>query len=543
MKKILALTLAVLMILGLLAGCSSSDAGSAGVSANYYGLNTVTDGKLTVAVSPDFAPMGFVDATKEGQDRFVGFDILLAKYLAEEMGLELVISPMNFDACQTAVSLGVVDMSLCGFSWSETREENYNLSDYYQAGDDENQTLITMAQNAGKYTTAESLAGLKVGAQTASLQEDLCKSQLADCELVIVADMTTALMQLRNGDFDVLAVAEGHADSILVSNKDLAKAGFYFEVDPRYTGNVIMMRKGNDALTDVVNQLLAQAKAAGYYLTWYDESRSIAGVEVIYDENGNIISESEVEAEIEIEEAASGLDFGTIAANVSKLWSEYWQVFLIEGLTCTIQLTCIAVILGVLLGAVVAMLKMSKFKVVRFLISIYIEVIRGTPALLQLYIFVFALPTLLPLKLSYFTWTAIALSINSSAYVSEVIRSGIQSIDKGQTEAARSLGLSNSQTMMRIVLPQAVRNILPALGNEFIMILKETSLASTFFVGDLMTSYLTVKGATYLGFECLLIVGMIYLCVTFPLSKVVGYFEKKMASPNSYRKRAKKEAQ
>ena len=230
------------------------------------------------------------------------------------------------------------------------------------------------------------------------------------------------------------------------------------------------------------------------------------------------------------------MNFEVIVKNIAMLWSEYWHVFLIEGLTTTLKLTAIAVSIGVLLGTVVAILKMSKFKIVRFLISIYIEVIRGTPILLQLYIFVFALPSLIPLKLSYFTWTAVALSINSSAYVSEVIRSGIQSVDKGQTEAARSLGMSGTQTMMRIILPQAVRNILPALGNEFIMKLKETSLASTFIVGDLMTSYLTVKGATYLGFECLIIVGIIYLCVTFPLSKIVGAFEKRMNNPNSYKK-------
>lgn len=235
------------------------------------------------------------------------------------------------------------------------------------------------------------------------------------------------------------------------------------------------------------------------------------------------------------------MNFVTIGSNIIKVLSQYWKVFLLEGLSNTLLLTVIAVSLGALLGALVAILKMSRFKVVRFLISIYIEVIRGTPILLQLYIFVFALPNLLPfLNLSYFTWTAIALCINSSAYVSEVFRSGIQAVDKGQTEAARSLGLSAGQTMRKIILPQAIRNILPALGNEFIMILKETSLASTFFVGDLMTSYLTVKGATYLGFECLLIVGMIYLCVTFPLSKLVSWFEKKMANPQSYKRHTRK---
>ncbi len=232
------------------------------------------------------------------------------------------------------------------------------------------------------------------------------------------------------------------------------------------------------------------------------------------------------------------MDFQLIGMNIVKLITTYWKVYLIEGVTKTLQFTCIAVILGVILGTFVAMLKMSKLKVVRFLASVYIEVIRGTPILLQLYVFYFVLPKVLPfLDLTPFMWVAIAMCVNSGAYVSEVIRSGIQAVDKGQTEAARSLGMNQAQTMMKIVLPQAVRNILPALGNEFIMILKETSLASTFFLGDLMTSHKIVSGATYLQLESLLIVGAIYLCITFPLSKLVEWFEKKMSTDKSYKNR------
>lgn len=232
------------------------------------------------------------------------------------------------------------------------------------------------------------------------------------------------------------------------------------------------------------------------------------------------------------------MDFSVVGSNIVKLLTNYWQVFLIEGLKGTLTLTAIAVILGVALGALVALCKMSRFKLVRFLITVYIEVIRGTPILLQLYIFTFVLPQIMTfMNLTNFMWVAIALCINSSAYVSEVIRSGIQAVDKGQTEAARSLGMNPSQTMWKIIMPQAIRNILPALGNEFIMILKETSLASTFFLGDLMTSYLKVKGATYLGFEALIIVGVIYLCLTYPLSQLVGYYERKMSGDKSYKKR------
>ena len=234
------------------------------------------------------------------------------------------------------------------------------------------------------------------------------------------------------------------------------------------------------------------------------------------------------------------MDFSLIIPNIVKLMQEYWYIFLVTGIKNTLILTAISVAMGTVLGTVIAMAKMSKLKILRFIVTLYVEVLRGTPILLQLYIFYFVIPQILTFfDLTPFMWVAVALCVNSSAYVSEIIRSGIQAVDKGQTEAARGLGMSASQTMMRIVLPQAIRNILPALGNEFIMMLKETSLASTFFLGDLMTSSLIVRGATYLTLEPMIIVALIYLLMTYPLSKIVGHFEKKLAGEN-YKPRKKK---
>ncbi len=235
------------------------------------------------------------------------------------------------------------------------------------------------------------------------------------------------------------------------------------------------------------------------------------------------------------------MSLATILSNIVKIMSKYWDVFLIRGVSITLILSAITVFFGAIFGSLLAFAKMSRFKLLRFVVTAFVEIIRGTPILLQLYIGYFIVPLALPmLGMSTFASISVALIINSSAYVSEVIRSGIQAVDKGQTEAARSLGLSQSQAMIKVVLPQAIKNILPALGNEFIMIIKETSLASTFFVGDLMTSYLTVKGATYLAFESLIIVGVIYFVLTFSLSKVVAHFEKRMANEDSPRADAKR---
>ena len=155
--------------------------------------------------------------------------------------------------------------------------------------------------------------------------------------------------------------------------------------------------------------------------------------------------------------------------------------------------------------------------------------IRGTPMLLQITLSYLTLPELLHMDIQPLYCVILALILNSAAYVSEIIRAGIQAVDVGQAEAARSLGLSSSMTMREIILPQAIKNILPALCNEFIMIVKDSSLGSTFFVGELMTVQATIKGALYLTLEPLMIVAMIYFCLTFTLSKGVVLLERRMS--------------
>ena len=215
-------------------------------------------------------------------------------------------------------------------------------------------------------------------------------------------------------------------------------------------------------------------------------------------------------------------------ANIERLITKYGMNF-VEGLGMTLLLAFVSVLVGCLIGAIVAIMRLSKSKVLNGIAAVYTEIIRDTPLLLQLYFFYFLLPDILPaLELSKFTCIAVALIINSGAYMSEIFRSGIQSIDRGQTEAARSLGLSSGQTMMRFILPQAFKNVLPAMCNEFVAITKETSLASTFYVGDLMTQYQTISGKTYLVIEPLLIIGVIYFVLTFTMSKLVALLEKKL---------------
>ncbi|MBE6584269.1 MAG: amino acid ABC transporter permease [Ruminococcaceae bacterium] len=218
--------------------------------------------------------------------------------------------------------------------------------------------------------------------------------------------------------------------------------------------------------------------------------------------------------------------------DMGKIFVKYWDLFLIKGLSATILLSIMTVFFGTVFGALLALVKIGKIKPLKWIVNAIVEIIRGTPMLLQLYISTFLIPVLIPsmneLENKKLICISFTLILNSAAYVSEIIRSGIEAVDKGQTEAARSLGLNSTTTMIQVVLPQAVKNILPALGNEFITIIKETSLASTFYVGELMTQYHIIVGKTHNSLPILMIIGIIYFVLNFVLSKLLGVFERRM---------------
>ena len=236
-----------------------------------------------------------------------------------------------------------------------------------------------------------------------------------------------------------------------------------------------------------------------------------------------------------------------------------------EGLVITILLALFTVVLGFVLGILLAIMRMSdvrpfrslgldkdghlrnggflltlsKFNPISFLATTYVEIIRSTPVLVQIliiYLGVFGQLVKLPrftilgfIKFDRFFPGVVALGINSAAYLCEIIRSGIQSIDGGQTEASRSLGMSQGLTLRHIILPQALRNILPAIANEFVVIIKESAITYTIGVQDIMAAVNSIRGATFLVMEPLLVATALYFCLCFPTSKIIAYFERRMS--------------
>ena len=285
LKKFVCLLLAALTVFALCA-CGSSGEKSA--------LQEIKDsGVLTVALSPDYSPMEFVDSSKTGQEQYVGFDVMLAQFIAEELGVKLEIQAMSFDACQTAVSTASVPLSISGFSWTEERAENFELSDYYYAGENETeQVLLIRKADADKYKTAEDFDGVDVGAQNASLQMMMVTEQLPNAKPYTIGDIGVGVLELQSGNIEALAVAAGNAEMIVDSNPDLMVCEWEFDVKTEYEANVVLITKGETELLEAVNAALQKAYDEVYYGVWYEEAVELA--------------KSENAAEVSIEDGANG---------------------------------------------------------------------------------------------------------------------------------------------------------------------------------------------------------------------------------------------
>lgn len=249
-------------------------------------------------------------------------------------------------------------------------------------------------------------------------------------------------------------------------------------------------------------------------------------------------------------------------SNFSKI-APYAQLFR-QGLLVTVLLSLFTVVIGFCLALILALMRMSNFRPLRFLgidkdgnqreggallaiskfnpldflATAYVEILRSTPVIVQIFIIYFGVFSMIELpnfqlfgfiKFNRFFPGVVALGMNSGAYLCEIIRAGIQSIDGGQTEAARSLGLSQTQNLRHIILPQALKNILPAIANEFVVIIKESAITYTIGVQDIMSAVNAVKGATFVIIEPLLVATAIYFCLCFPTSKLIAYFERRMS--------------
>ncbi|WP_078393285.1 amino acid ABC transporter permease [Shouchella patagoniensis] len=202
--------------------------------------------------------------------------------------------------------------------------------------------------------------------------------------------------------------------------------------------------------------------------------------------------------------------------------------YLVEGLKLTLIITLIGVFLGSIIGSILGLMKLSRIKLIKAVSVVFVEVVRGTPLLAQIFFIHFGIPGLLGMRFDPLYTGIFVIAINSGAYIAEIVRGGVQSIDKGQMEAGRSLGLTGNQTMRHIIWPQAVKVMIPPFGNQFIISLKDTSLLSSIAVAELMYQSRMYTGNTFSYFDTYLLVCLFYLAITIPATILLRYTERRL---------------
>ena len=450
-------------------------------------------GVLVIGTSADFPPYEF-HATIDGKDTIVGMDIEIAKKIAEDIGVELEIKDMQFDSLIPALETNNIDMILAGMSATKERQVSVDFSEpYYFA----TQNIVIRAEDEELYASKKDFSGKVIGAQMGSLQETLAKSEMKDSELITLGQTTELLLSLKTGKLDAVVMEGPNALAFTGNDESLITFEGGFE-GGETDGTAIAMRKGADTLVAAVNESLAEIK----------EQDLIPGYLA---ETGKHLETAPAEGETEAEKG-SMLD--------------YWSYFL-EGTGNTIFISVVSVLFGSLIGGLLALIRIGDNKFLRFLATAYVEFVRGTPMLIQVMFIYFAVGYLI--NIPALLAGIIAVSLNSGAYVCEIIRSGLASVPKGQIEAARSLGMSKKTAMRHIIFPQALKNIWPALGSEFVTIIKESSIVSVIGVSELIFQTRVVTSVSYRGIAPLAVSMVIYFILTFSLTKLLNYYEGKMA--------------
>lgn len=446
--------------------------------------------KLVLGTSADFAPYEFHKVI-DGKDQIVGFDISIAKEIAADFGAELVIEDMGFDGLLPALQSGRVDMVISGMTPTDDRRQSIDFSDTYYKS---KQVIMIRNADKDKYPTMADLENEKIGVQKGSIQETIGQG-IPGAKLTALDKISDIVLQLQTNRVNAAivedTVAAGYLDDVI----GLAPA----IPDEEQAEAAIGIRKGNTELLNAVNGTLERLKSENKIDQLVTEASQLMADKVKKDQN------------------------------IFQVFWEY-KSFYATGVGYTLLLSALGVIFGVIIGLIICLLRLHDVSILRWIGTAYVEVIRGTPMLVQLMIIYYGLALTLGINFTPLQAGIITLSINSGAYLAEIFRAGIQGVDRGQLEAARSLGMGRGAAMRFIVLPQAFKAVLPAIGNEFVTIIKESSIISVIGMVDIMYQASVVKNITYQGMNPFLIAAAIYFVLTFILSKLLGRLERKLSA-------------
>ncbi|NVY96073.1 ABC transporter substrate-binding protein/permease [Lactobacillus sp. DCY120] len=496
--KLITSFLAFTLLFGLFMTPSLSHADDQPQANDNY-LQKVKDrGKIVMGTSPDFPPYEFTTKIN-GKSEIVGMDVEISKKIAHDLGVKLVIKPMDFDSLLVALQTGKVDMVLAGMNKTAKREKSVDFSNKYFNG---GWNLIIRQEDRDQIKDYHNLETKAVGVQTGTIQYDLMKKKLPKAKMKGMDKNPDLILALKTHKIDAIAMGRPSAEAYANNTAGIVtiKSG----ITEKISGNSAAFPKGSTSLVNFVNEEIKDIqkkdlikkqylpKAGKYMAATSDKSSKKSGKKSPQSSN--------------------------------SMWA--YKDYFIAGIGYTLLISAIAVILGFALGVILAFMRLSKNSILHSIATCYIEFIRGTPLMVQLLFIYFGLGTVV--NIPALVSGIIAVGLNSAAYVAEVIRSGISSIATGQTEAARSLGLSKKQTMQYIIFPQAMKNIWPALGNEFVSLIKESSIVSIIGVKDLIYQSRIVQADTYRGVAPLVVTMVLYFIVTFGLSRLMKLWEGKM---------------
>ncbi|WP_052996402.1 ABC transporter permease subunit [Staphylococcus aureus] len=438
-------------------------------------------GELRVGLSADYAPMEF-EHTVNGKTEYAGVDIDLAKKIAKDNNLKLKIVNMSFDSLLGALKTGKIDIIISGMTSTPERKKQVDFSDSYMMTKN---IMLVKKDKVNEYKDIKDFNNKKVGAQKGTEQEKIAQTEIENASITSLSRLPDVILALKSGKVEGAVVEKPVAEAYLKQNPKLGISIVKFNEEEKDT--VIAVPKDSPKLLSQINKTIKEVKDKGLIDKYMTNAAN-----AMNDDSGFI--------------------------------SKYGSFFL-KGIKITILISLIGVALGSILGAFVALMKLSKIKIISWIASIYIEILRGTPMLVQVFIVFFGITAALGLDISALVCGTIALVINSSAYIAEIIRAGINAVDKGQMEAARSLGLNYRQTMKSVIMPQAIKNILPALGNEFVTLIKESSIVSTIGVGEIMFNAQVVQGISFDPFTPLLVAAALYFVLTFVLTRIMNMIE------------------
>ncbi|HBI3595086.1 TPA: ABC transporter permease subunit [Staphylococcus aureus] len=438
-------------------------------------------GELRVGLSADYAPMEF-EHTVNGKTEYAGVDIDLAKKIAKDNNLKLKIVNMSFDSLLGALKTGKIDIIISGMTSTPERKKQVDFSDSYMMTKN---IMLVKKDKVNDYKDIKDFNNKKVGAQKGTEQEKIAQTEIENASITSLSRLPDVILALKSGKVEGVVVEKPVAEAYLKQNPKLGISNVKFNEEEKDT--VIAVPKDSPKLLSQINKTIKEVKDKGLIDKYMTNAAN-----AMNDDSGFI--------------------------------SKYGSFFL-KGIKITILISLIGVALGSILGAFVALMKLSKIKIISWIASIYIEILRGTPMLVQVFIVFFGIMAALGLDISALVCGTIALVINSSAYIAEIIRAGINAVDKGQMEAARSLGLNYRQTMKSVIMPQAIKNILPALGNEFVTLIKESSIVSTIGVGEIMFNAQVVQGISFDPFTPLLVAAALYFVLTFVLTRIMNMIE------------------